>query len=48
MGMTELDALRRRRQHLLGQIVKAADEINRIDDRLAFLYSSSLDKIHLQ
>jgi hypothetical protein len=48
LDMTELEALRRRRQHLLGQIVKAADEINRIDDRLAFLHSSSLEKILLQ
>ena len=40
LDMTELEALQRRRQHLLGQIVRAADEINRIDDRLAFLHSS--------
>ena len=40
INMTELEALQRRRLYLLGQIVKAANEINRIDDRLAFLHSS--------
>ena len=37
--MTEVDALYRRRRYLLEQISKAADEINRIDDRLAYLIS---------
>jgi hypothetical protein len=40
--MTEVDALYRRRQYLLEQISKAADEINRIDGRLAYLISPTL------
>ncbi len=35
--MTERQALQKRRQFLLEQISKAADEIEKIDKRLAFL-----------
>jgi hypothetical protein len=35
--MNEIEALCRRRQYLLEQIGRAADEINRIDERLAHL-----------
>jgi len=35
--MTELRALQRRRKFLLEQISRAADEIRKIDERLAFL-----------
>lgn len=41
--MTEVDALYRRRLYLLEQIDKAADEINRIDQRLAYLISPTFD-----
>jgi hypothetical protein len=35
--MTERQALQKRRQFLLEQLSKAADEIEKIDKRLAFL-----------
>lgn len=35
--MTELEALQRRRNFLLERISRAADEIRKIDKRLAFL-----------
>ena len=35
--MTETEALNRRRRYLLEQISEAADEITRIDGRLAYL-----------
>jgi len=35
--MTELRALQRRRQYLLKRLAEAADEIKKIDERLAFL-----------
>jgi len=35
--MTELRALQRRRQCLLKKLAEAADEIKKIDERLAFL-----------
>jgi hypothetical protein len=41
--MNEVEALHRRRQYLLEQIGKAADEINRIDGRLAYLISPTFD-----
>ena len=41
--MTEEEALHRRRQYLLEQIGKAADEINRIDERLAYLISPAFE-----
>ena len=41
--MTEEEALHRRRQYLLEQISIAADEINRIDERLAYLISPTFD-----
>ena len=41
--MTEAKALYRRRRYLLEQISKAADEINRIDERLAYLISHTYD-----
>jgi hypothetical protein len=41
--MTETEALHRRRRYLLEQIGKAADEINRIDERLAYLISPTFD-----
>jgi hypothetical protein len=41
--MTEVEALYRRRLYLLEQIDKAADEINRIDERLAYLISPTFD-----
>ena len=41
--MTESEALYRRRRYLLEQIGKAADEINRIDERLAHLISPTFE-----
>ena len=41
--MTEAEVLYRRRRYLLEQIGKAADEINRIDERLAYLISPTFD-----
>ena len=41
--MTEAEALHRRRQYLLEQISIAADEINRIDERLAYLILHTFD-----
>jgi hypothetical protein len=41
--MTEIEALYRRRRHLLEQIGKASDEINRIDERLAYLISPTFE-----
>jgi hypothetical protein len=43
--MTEFEALHRRRHYLLEQIGEAADEINAIDARLAFLRSSAVEGI---
>ena len=40
--MTEVEALYRRRRYLLEQIGIASDEINRIDERLAYLISPTL------
>jgi hypothetical protein len=41
--MAEAEALYRRRRYLLEQISKAADEINRIDERLAYLISPTFE-----
>ena len=41
--MTESEALYRRRRYLLEQIGIAADEINRIDERLAYLISPTFE-----
>ena len=41
--MTEAETLHRRRQYLLEQISIAADEINRIDERLAYLILPTFD-----
>jgi hypothetical protein len=41
--MTEVEALCRRRRYLLEQISKAADEIDRIDGRLAYLIPPTSD-----
>jgi hypothetical protein len=41
--MTEVEALYRRRRYLLEQISKAADEINQIDGRLAYLNSLTFE-----
>jgi hypothetical protein len=43
--MTEFEALHRRRRYLLEQIGNAADEINAIDARLAFLRPPPLGEI---
>jgi hypothetical protein len=42
-AMTEVEALYRRRRHLLEQIGMSADEINRIDERLAYLISPTFE-----
>ena len=42
-AMTEVEALYRRRRHLLEQIGMSADEINRIDERLAYLILPTFD-----
>jgi hypothetical protein len=42
-AMTEVEALYRRRRHLLEQIGMAADEINRIDERLVYLISPTFE-----
>jgi len=41
--MTETEALNRRRRYLLEQISEAADEITRIDERLAYLISPTFE-----
>ena len=41
--MTEVEGLYRRRRYLLEQIGKASDEINRIDERLAYLTPPTFD-----
>jgi hypothetical protein len=43
--MVEFKSLYSRRQYLLEQIGKAADEIKQIDERLIFLGSPSLEEI---
>lgn len=40
--MTELRALQRRRQYLLKRLAEAADEIKKIDERLAFLLAGRM------
>ena len=41
--MTETEALNRRRRYLLEQISEAADEITRIDERMAYLISPTFE-----
>jgi hypothetical protein len=43
MTMTDPEALRARRYHLLEQISQAADEIARIDSRLSFLQNQEVE-----
>jgi hypothetical protein len=41
--MTEIEALHKLRRHLLEQVGKASDEINRIDERIAYLISPAFE-----